>query len=622
MPKERKFRKSLLLVIASFILYLPASVSLAMTQLNVEILLLKSGWVEGGDLKTKLQGVSLKNISDQVLFTPIIRVVVEEISDPEVVVANADGTTLGGKPYFVYSPPGQIGPGLLTDQRDWIFQYPGKKVKFGHPLDYTVSIWVCTDVDGDGYFVESDCGTLADCDDENPLVNPGYEEVCDNLDNDCDSSVDEGVKLSFYRDQDSDGYGDINDMTLACTEPCGYVSNSNDCDDQSKVWFLKDGGSQGWCAFDGYTECTFPYTQQCNPAVTDVTAILSGLDVDVYKEAVDVNKDKFAWLGTDNARPGGPPPDPKHLQSIQYLENNSTRYIVVTMSDEHDSDRALIGLVQTHWFGSEKDCGTGYCDRMIAKRLLSSDETVDPYDHAGGSQIIGNYLFVALEDFDGPANAPKTGVWKIDPTANPKISFEYAVNLEINDKHHTAAAVTRLSDGTYLLAACVVKGCQVVQFYKSSGTSLEEDPGFELVDSWFADELISSVNDDWADCPVQNANMVVDKVSGYIYLVLFGVEKTGGATCGWANGDDHIYGYRIGMTLPGREFKLTFTNKEDIGTGDKCGTGWWTETNFDAGSGLWISPDWKNDVAVLATELYDSCSNGLSRWGVTANWDD
>ncbi|MFH1641523.1 MAG: C25 family cysteine peptidase [Nanoarchaeota archaeon] len=41
------------------------------------------------------------------------------------------------------------------------------------------------DNDGDGYF------SAEDCDDDDAKANPGAEEVCDNIDNDCDSEVDE-----------------------------------------------------------------------------------------------------------------------------------------------------------------------------------------------------------------------------------------------------------------------------------------------------------------------------------------------------------------------------------------------------------------------------------------------
>ena len=79
------------------------------------------------------------------------------------------------------------------------------------------------DVDQDGY------DETEDCDDNNALVNIGAEEVCDNIDNNCDGYVDEGVKQVFYLDEDGDGFGTINpdNQILSCTLPEGYVPNGN-----------------------------------------------------------------------------------------------------------------------------------------------------------------------------------------------------------------------------------------------------------------------------------------------------------------------------------------------------------------------------------------------------------
>jgi hypothetical protein len=73
--------------------------------------------------------------------------------------------------------------------------------------------------------------TSGDCDDADSSMNPGRTEICDGKDNNCNGQTDEGVLLTFYRDQDGDGYGYANNSTQACSQPVGYVSNSSDCND-------------------------------------------------------------------------------------------------------------------------------------------------------------------------------------------------------------------------------------------------------------------------------------------------------------------------------------------------------------------------------------------------------
>jgi len=72
-----------------------------------------------------------------------------------------------------------------------------------------------------------------DCDDTRADVNPAAVEICDDIDNDCDTTIDQGVIGSppWYADTDSDDFGDLNDVINACSQPEGYVDNSDDCDD-------------------------------------------------------------------------------------------------------------------------------------------------------------------------------------------------------------------------------------------------------------------------------------------------------------------------------------------------------------------------------------------------------
>jgi len=147
---------------------------------------------------------------------------------------------------------------------------------FGNPMD---SIIACTAPDG---FVANNL----DCDDDNEAANPdaiedsnnGFDDNCDgqideivaigvndededgiadNMDNclgvpnpnqidedgdgvgsacDCDDSELIGINcsegcLTFYADNDGDGYGNPNIIRIACTSPAGFVMSNEDCDD-------------------------------------------------------------------------------------------------------------------------------------------------------------------------------------------------------------------------------------------------------------------------------------------------------------------------------------------------------------------------------------------------------
>ncbi len=100
------------------------------------------------------------------------------------------------------------------------------------------------DNDGDGYghngrtaeSCEQPSGYVAqgdDCDDGLSSVNPGADETCNEVDDDCDGLTDNSPVdgVTWYRDSDGDGYGSSTTTRDACEQPSGYVSNSEDCDD-------------------------------------------------------------------------------------------------------------------------------------------------------------------------------------------------------------------------------------------------------------------------------------------------------------------------------------------------------------------------------------------------------
>ncbi len=99
------------------------------------------------------------------------------------------------------------------------------------------------DGDADGYGRTEDgavsCGgdgltdAAGDCDDANPDVFPTADELCNGVDDDCDTDIDEDAAdaTTFYGDADGDGYGRDDITTLACDLPVGYAAPDGDCDD-------------------------------------------------------------------------------------------------------------------------------------------------------------------------------------------------------------------------------------------------------------------------------------------------------------------------------------------------------------------------------------------------------
>jgi len=102
------------------------------------------------------------------------------------------------------------------------------------------------DLDEDGYGIE------LDCDDLDFEVHPYALEVCDGVDNDCNGRSDDSSAADaemFYLDADGDGYGDQVEWNLACEAGSGEVPEPDfdadfDCDDSDASIFP---GAEEFC---------------------------------------------------------------------------------------------------------------------------------------------------------------------------------------------------------------------------------------------------------------------------------------------------------------------------------------------------------------------------------------
>jgi hypothetical protein len=94
----------------------------------------------------------------------------------------------------------------------------------GHGTDDAFPYTACEPLDG--YVALND-----DCDDTSAMAYPGADEICDEIDNNCDGVVDEDVTTTYFLDEDADGFGDAGFTMQACSPPAGYSDNAEDCND-------------------------------------------------------------------------------------------------------------------------------------------------------------------------------------------------------------------------------------------------------------------------------------------------------------------------------------------------------------------------------------------------------
>lgn len=139
MTQRSRINWALIGVLVFSLLFSSSAISFADTDLTDKVQLVKSRLRYDPIALLSHLDVSLKNISQDVLSTPI-KVVIESISDSSVTVANGDGTTDVGKPYFEYvTDSGVLSPDQTTDSKRWVFSNPDRK-RFRYTISVTAKL--------------------------------------------------------------------------------------------------------------------------------------------------------------------------------------------------------------------------------------------------------------------------------------------------------------------------------------------------------------------------------------------------------------------------------------------------------------------------------------------------
>jgi len=272
------------------------------------------------------------------------------------------------------------------------------------------------DQDNDGYGDDnttvSDCrlpeGYVTvggDCNDQDDLVHPIAIEQCDGIDNNCSGDIDEGVQMmTFYQDQDNDGYGDDNTTVIDCTSPQGYVAVGGDCNDQDNLVHPTameqcdgvdnncngniDDGVQAMTFFqdldnDGYGDDNSTLSDCLQPQGYVATGgDCNDLDPNIHPDATDVCD------GVDNNCSGTA--DDAGCNSIRSFvwEDNNLNYVFDT--NEKGLAGVIVKLFRTgkSTFISETTTGT---DGSYSFEGLSADDYEIQIDISGFADYIVNY---------------------------------------------------------------------------------------------------------------------------------------------------------------------------------------------------------------------------------------
>jgi hypothetical protein len=242
----------------------------------------------------------------------------------------------------------------------------------------TKSTWYM-DSDSDGFgdaaeqmlMCDQPSGYVADdtdCNDSEFTANPGAQEICDGLDNDCNDEVDEDAATdvaTWYADSDGDTYGDAGSTDINCDQPSGYVADSTDCDDTNDL--VNPGAAE---ACDGLDT-------DCNAATSE-----DGLArfVDSSSNITD-----YASIGSSSAPDTTPPSSAGTLTLCDgtfYMNWDLVDDLTVHSLNEDETtvflDGGMVGAVLN--LGDYTPYGSGYSldlvleDLTVTNGYLASDE--------------------------------------------------------------------------------------------------------------------------------------------------------------------------------------------------------------------------------------------------------
>jgi hypothetical protein len=306
------------------------------------------------------------------------------------------------------------------------------------------STWYA-DSDGDGY---GDATTTTeactpppgystngdDCNDSAASISPAAIEICDGVDNDCDTEVDESDAINittWYADADGDGYGDTTTATDSCDAPTGYVDNGSDCNDDPNA----GGASQ-------------------SPGIAE---ICDGVDNDCSGTADDNATDATTWYADLDSDGFGDPSNSEAAcsQPTGYLADSS---------DCNDTDAATNTSASEICDGADNDCDTDVDEDPTDGTTWYADLDSDGAGDASNTQIACSQPTGFVADDSDCNDDPTQGGAAINTNATEDCSDGIDNNcIDGIDEGYGAPGAT---------GACAATSCQDIQTQRA-GTATD-----------------------------------------------------------------------------------------------------------------------------------------------------
>jgi hypothetical protein len=250
------------------------------------------------------------------------------------------------------------------------------------------------DQDQDGYGptgAESCRNAGADCDDQNPLINPGAPEICDEQDNNCNGQIDEGVTNSCG---DCDprcrvaGFGigngrvpfspDGNNASNVDLDPQGRAQLSTSEIDSRFAWYVSSSGSTANQIFKvdtGSGDQVGRYVVGSNPSRT-------ALDSQGNVYVANRSSGNTTKLGNYTAICANPGPNGVNLRYCECVDRNNNNQIDTALDSNGN------GRVENGELVSNDECvlwTTGNGTQGYYPRALAIDQDGNPWVGNWGS---------------------------------------------------------------------------------------------------------------------------------------------------------------------------------------------------------------------------------------------